>query len=311
MLTLRERLSGGLLGLLVGDALGVPYEFHSRSALPPSTEIAFTPPAKFRRSHSSVPPGTWSDDGAQALCLLSTLLDRGGLDLWHFSENVLRWYRDGDFTPDQRRFDCGLQTAAAFECLENGTPPDRSGPCEEEDNGNGSLMRVLPLALWHSGSDAELYADARCQSLVTHGHLRSQLCCAFYVLWARQLLRGERDGWDAAAEKLLALTRSDGDFAREAKFILAATNRNSACGSGYVLNSLWSARIAMDESNYAAVVRTAVSFGNDTDTTACIAGGLAGIREGFHAIPEVWCRSLRGRSVYQPLLDRLLAGAGA
>jgi len=172
-------------------------------------------------------------------------------------------------------------------------------------------MRVLPLALWHCGSDAELYADARRQSLVTHGHLRSQLCCAFYVLWARQLLRGDRDGWDAAAEKLLALTRSDVDSAREAKFILAATNLNTACGSGYVLNSLWSARIAMDESNYVAVVRTAVSLGNDTDTTACIAGGLAGIREGFDAIPEVWRRSLRGRGVYQPLLDRLLAGAGA
>ena len=70
----RERIEGGLLGLLIGDALGVPYEFNAPGALPPRAEIEFTPPVTFRRSHPSVKPGTWSDDGAQALCLLASLL---------------------------------------------------------------------------------------------------------------------------------------------------------------------------------------------------------------------------------------------
>jgi ADP-ribosyl-[dinitrogen reductase] hydrolase len=307
MPALRERISGGLVGLLVGDALGVPYEFHSPAALPESSLIEFTPPADFHRSHSSVPPGTWSDDGAQALCLLSTLLGCGSLNLKDFAGKLLRWYHDAAFTPDGRRFDCGLQTREALRQLEKPVPPDCSGPAGEYDNGNGSLMRVLPLALWHTGSDEALCTDAKRQSSVTHGHLRSQLCCALYVLWARELLQGADEGWDSAAEKLRVLSIGDPAEAHESEFILSAIHRDSACGSGYVLNALWSARIALEEPNYTAVVRKAIAFGNDTDTTACIAGGLAGIRDGITAIPARWRNSLHGRQVYEPLLKGLLA----
>lgn len=305
-LSLHARISGGLVGLLVGDALGVPYEFHIASQLPDRANIDFVPPGGFRRSHSPVRPGTWSDDGAQALCLLASLLERRCLDLLDFSKKLLNWYHKDAFTPDLNRFDCGNQTRIAIRGLDLGVPPDRSGPSGEQDNGNGSLMRVLPLSLWHSGTDAELYADARRQSLVTHGHLRSQLCCAFYVLWARELLQGQPDGWDAAAEKFLSLAGSDSSVAQESKFILDDAHRNSVCGSGYVLNSLWSVRVAMQETDYESVVRAAIAFGNDTDTTACIAGGLAGIRDGVDSIPEKWRSSLRGREIYAPLLQGLL-----
>jgi ADP-ribosylglycohydrolase len=199
-LSLRDRISGGLFGFLVGDALGVPYEFCAASDLPDPSAIEFVPPKGFRRSHSSAPPGTWSDDGAQALCLLASLLERGCLDLVDFSKKLLKWYHEGAFTPGGKVFDCGIQTRAAIQALHSGVAPERSGPSGEWDNGNGSLMRVLPLALWHCGSDAELYEDGRRQSLPTHSHLRSQLCCAFYVLWARELLQGQRDGWNSAAE---------------------------------------------------------------------------------------------------------------
>lgn len=74
MPTRAERIAGGLIGLLVGDALGVPYEFHEADEIPPSAQIEFEPPAGFDRSHKGTPPGTWSDDGAQALCLLDSLL---------------------------------------------------------------------------------------------------------------------------------------------------------------------------------------------------------------------------------------------
>lgn len=169
-------------------------------------------------------------------------------------------------------------------------------------------MRVLPLALWHSGSDEELYALARRQSLVTHGHLRSQLCCAFYVLWARELLLGARDGWDSAAEKFLAFGDLDPVVAHESEFILMDSHQDYACGSGYVLNSLWSARIAMRETDYPSVVRAAIAFGDDTDTTACLAGGLAGIRDVLAAMPGSCRNSLRGREIYEPLVEKLLAG---
>jgi ADP-ribosyl-[dinitrogen reductase] hydrolase len=306
MLSLRDRLSGGLVGLLVGDALGVPYEFLSPSAVPARSEIEFVPPPHSPHSAHSVPPGTWSDDGAQALCLLATLLECGSLDLQVFSRKLLQWLHKAEFTPDKHIFDCGIQTRAALSNLTRGVPPDRSGHSGEQDNGNGSLMRVLPLALWHTGSDELLYKDARRQSLVTHGHLRSQLCCAFYCLWARELLLGKPDASDLACEKFRHLGRLDAATTVETDFILDESHRSSACGSGYVLNSLWSVRIAMGESDYESVARAAVAFGNDTDTTACIAGGLAGIRDGIASVPERWRNSLRGRHVYEPLLQELL-----
>ena len=179
MVSLVDRVSGGLIGMLVGDALGVPYEFHAAHEIPDRAEIEFEPPDDFRRAHAGVPAGTWSDDGAQALGLLASLLGCGSLNLGDFSEKLLRWHDDGEFTPDKRVFDCGFQTRNAVRAPMDGVPPERSGPAGEMDNGNGGLMRVLPLALWHRGDDGQLYEDARKQSLCTHGHLRSQPCCAF------------------------------------------------------------------------------------------------------------------------------------
>ena len=97
---------------------------------------------------------------------------------------------DASRTPRGRRqiFDLGIQTRAALDRINHGVPAQDAGPSREQDNGNGSLMRVLPLALWHRGDDAELADLAALQSRVTHGHLRSQICCALYCLLARATL---------------------------------------------------------------------------------------------------------------------------
>jgi len=86
---------GGLVGLLVGDAVGVPYEFNAPEDLPDRHHIDMVPPAGFARSHAGVPPGTWSDDGAQALCLLASLLECGKFSLPDFADRLLRWYDGG------------------------------------------------------------------------------------------------------------------------------------------------------------------------------------------------------------------------
>ena len=127
------------------------------------------------------------------------------------------------------------------------------------------------------------------------------------MLWARELLVGNSDGWDLAEANFLDVGHQDKAITQESEFILMDSHRHSACGSGYVLNSLWSAHIAMREPDYVSVVRAAIAFGDDTDTTACIAGGLAGIRDGLFAIPDNCRTSLRGAEVYQPLLQKLLA----
>src|SRR5947209_5157902 len=174
MATQAERMEGGLVGQLVGDALGVPYEFEN---VLPVQQIEFVPPPGHWHAWPGTPPGTWSDDGAQALCLLASLLECGCLDPEDLARRLLRCHSEGYFWVDGRAYDTGATTAAALRAYRSGRPALESGPTGEQDNGNGSLMRSLPLALWHQGSDAALVADAHTQSRVTHGHRRAQICC--------------------------------------------------------------------------------------------------------------------------------------
>ncbi len=307
MIAREDRLVGGLLGLLVGDALGVPYEFHDADDIPPLARIEFEPPPGFRRAHSSVLPGTWSDDGAQALALLASLQACTRLDLDDLARRLLDWHEAGVMAVDGRVFDVGIQTSQAFRRLRDGVPPDRSGPADERTNGNGSLMRVLPLALWHAGTDAELARDAAAQSLVTHGHARSQGCCVLYCLWARRTLEGAGDPWREAVAAFRAIHPAGDPIRGEVEIHVKPDDPPSGRGSGYVVDCLSSARLVLDAGSYEDVVKAAVALGNDTDTTACVAGGIAGLRDGVGAIPERWRSALRGRELYEPLLRHLIA----
>ena len=149
-LTKQDRIAGGLYGLLVGDALGVPYEFYEAEKLPPCDEIEMIPPAGFRKTYENVAAGTWSDDGAQALCLFQSLLDQNVFCLEDFSDRVLSWYEDGVWAVGGEVFDVGIQTAYALRGYKNGLLPEECGMLNPDGKGNGALMRVLPLVLWHS-----------------------------------------------------------------------------------------------------------------------------------------------------------------
>jgi ADP-ribosylglycohydrolase len=298
-----ERLEGGLVGLLVGDAPGVPYEFEK---IPAFAEIEFEPPPGHWRAWPGTPPGTWSDDGAQALCLLASLLETDRLDPEDLAARLLRSHTKGYLWVDDRPYDIGNITAQALEAFRDGAPALSAGPTGERDNGNGSLMRTLPLALWHRGSDAELAADAQTQSRITHGHLRSQVCCALYCLWARRTREGVTDPWSAAVKTLRDIYGLDSSARQDLEEFVRPDQPPGGQGSGYVVDCLHSARFAVAAGPYEMVVKTAVSLGDDTDTTACVAGGIAGIRDGVEAIPERWRRKLRGRELYAPLLEGLL-----
>jgi ADP-ribosylglycohydrolase len=301
-----DRLRGALWGLLVGDALGVPYEFHEPDELPAPDRIEMDPPAGFDRAHAETPSGTWSDDGAHALCLLASLLERRRFDPEDFAGRLLAWREDGYMAVDGRVFDCGIQTGQALAALAAGAPPLRAGPRGEYDNGNGALMRVLPLALWHDGPDADLVELAHQQSQITHGHPRSQVCCALYCLWARRILAAEPFPWKAAVAVLRA-RYGDSPFRRELEEHSRPDDPSDGQGSGYVVDTLRTARFVMEEPSFERVVRQAVAHGRDTDTTACVAGGLAGARHGVAGIPERWLAALRGRDLAEPLVERLVA----
>lgn len=298
-----DSIAGGLLGLLVGDAVGVPYEFHPPTQIPALAEIEPQPPAGFRRAHAGVPVGTWSDDGAHALALLDSLLSCGSLDLDDLGRRLVRWYREGAYAVSALVFDVGIQTTTALRALEGGVHVNQSGPSGEYDNGNGALMRVLPLALWHRGSNAELVELAERQGILTHGHLRSAVCCAVYCLWARHTLDGRDDAVMAAMADATALYSGRPEHLAE---LLVLQSFHHGTGTGYVVDCLRSAMWANEAGSYEEVVRRSISLGNDTDTTACVAGGIAGVRFGASAIPERWLSALRGREIVDPLLANLL-----
>jgi ADP-ribosyl-[dinitrogen reductase] hydrolase len=301
-----DRLRGAVWGLLVGDALGVPYEFHEPDDLPPSEGLDMDPPSWFDRAHPGTPPGTWSDDGAHALCLLASLLERARFDPDDFAGRLLAWRAGGYMAVDGRVFDCGIQTSRALAALQRGASPVHAGPSGEHDNGNGSLMRVLPLALWHQGPDADLVELAHLQSRVTHGHARSQVCCALYCLWARRIVEGRPTAWISA---VTALRQQYGasELRHELERHVRPDDPSDGQGTGYVVDTLRTVRCVMNQPSFERVVRAAIAHGRDTDTTACVAGGLAGARHGMEGIPGRWLVALRGRELAAPLVDALVA----
>ncbi|WP_316888015.1 ADP-ribosylglycohydrolase family protein [Ralstonia edaphi] len=305
---------GGIVGLLIGDAVGVPFEFHQPEDLPDQHQIEMVPPVGFRRAHAGVPPGTWSDDGSQALCLLASLAECGKFTLTDFSARLLRWLDHGYMAVDGDVFDVGNQTYDALDRLRDGASPRESGGNDEHSNGNGSLMRVLPLALWNTGTDEELVRDAHFQSLPTHAHPRSLVACAFYCLVARAFLNRHPDPW-VWAERRLADIYGDWSNVQERRTLLheldvlrSFPKDDQPRGSGYVLDTIWSTHKAMNEDSFENVVKTAIMFGNDTDTTAAVAGGLAGIRYGVAGIPARWLAQLRGFELVEPLIARCAIG---
>jgi ADP-ribosylglycohydrolase len=306
MPTLEQRVSGGIWGLLVGDALGVPYEFHDAADLPPLAEIEFRPPEEFRRSYAGIKPGTWSDDGAQALCLLASLLQQERLDPEDLGRRLRNWLERGYMAVGEEVFDVGIQTGYAIDALRRGTPAIDAGGTDAFSNGNGSLMRVLPLAIWHRGTDDELVTDAHLQSRVTHAHPRSQVCCALYCLWARNAMRDSRDPWQSAVASLRAIYADDAVRSSELEQHVRPDDLEPVSGSGYVVDCLRSARWAVAQGDYEQAVKAAVALGNDTDTTACVTGGVAGLRDGLDAIPERWRTELRDAERFAPLLRQLL-----
>lgn len=299
---LQGRLEGAVWGHLIGDALGVPYEFLSPEQI---DEVEFHGGG----AHNQ-PPGTWSDDGSLMLGLLESLLEVG-FDPEDQGMKALAWADAGAYTPDGAgKFDIGGATSTAMHQLRQGMPAVDAGPSGERDCGNGSLMRILPIAL--VGRDlpnAELVDQAHIASRVTHGHPKAQAACALYVLIARDLLGGEADAGsvlDRCATRYGAITAAHTDALDE----LIQHRTKVLYGSGYVLDTFWSAWEAFStKESYRDTVISAVKYGDDTDTTACIAGGLAGIRWGIDSIPAEWLGGMRGREIAKPMIQRLIATA--
>ena len=295
-ISLRERILGGLWGSLVGDALGVPVEFKDRAA------VQVDPVTNMRGfgSHNQ-PPGTWSDDGSLILCTVDSLVNRE-FDLQDMGKRFVEWVNHGLWTAWGEPFDVGVTTRNALYCIAEGSPSERAGGTDQYSNGNGSLMRILPVALRFADEPIESHATRiERASTITHGHARSQMACAFYGMVVRGLLLGlqplrvlaaaRRDfgaRYVGCAELLYFRNILEDDF--------GTVPADQIDSSGYVLHtlraSIW---CLLNTFDFRECVLKAVNLGGDSDTTGCVTGGLAGVLYGVNQIPPEWIGALPRR----------------
>jgi len=305
----------GVMGLSFGDALGVPVEFMTREELKRN-------PVKNMRGYGTYnqPAGTWSDDTSMCLCLVDSLAL--GLDYQDIMQRFFKWYDEGAYTPYGEAFDIGGTTRKALERFAKGTPPLQCGGSSERDNGNGSLMRILPLVFYieaNYGRDFEeentVFDLVHNVSALTHAHKRSQIACGIYISVASNLLSSMslNIAVESGINKAAAYYRNRTDYTDELTFFERLQEKNFADlpedaikSSGYVVDTLEAAVwCLLNSGTYKECVLKAVNLGEDTDTVAAVAGGLAGLYYGYDGIPREWLDTLAKREYIEKLCNRL------
>lgn len=307
---MKNTIKSGLFGLAVGDALGVPVEFQSRAYLKQNPVIEMF---GFGTHHQ--PIGTWSDDSSLAFCLAESLCS--GYDLNEIARNFVKWYNAELWTPHGQVFDIGIATRHAILNVAKGHQPDLCGGFSEEDNGNGSLMRILPLVFYLQKENdiAVVYQKVKEVSSITHAHFRSVFACFIYVIYCLEILK-DKDKFEAYKSMQLVLSEflkdksfnpvEIGLFDRILKNDISKYEESEIHSSGYVLHSLEaSIWCFLNSDSYRETVLKAVNLGQDTDTTSAIAGGLAGIYFGLDDIPQKWIDNLARTNDIKDLAERL------
>lgn len=295
--------------MAVGDALGVPVEFRSRKFLsgnPVKDMIGYG-------SHNQ-PPGTWSDDSSLAFCLAEALTGEFSLDT--VAKNFQKWYFNEFWTADEEVFDIGSGTAEAILRLKRGVNPEKAGGTDESSNGNGSLMRILPL-LFHvrNKSVNERFRLTRQVSSITHGHIRSVTACFYYLEFAGQILKGKEKSeiyreLQAGLPSLLTDFGVDpaetAHFDRLLRHDISSLPAEEIRSGGYVIDTLEaSVWCLLTTQSYSEAVLKAVNLGWDTDTTGAVTGGLAGLLYGIEGIPERWLSQIARRDDIENLANRM------
>lgn len=303
-----DAVKNGMLGLVVGDALGVPVEFRSRE------ELERDPVTGMRANGTHAQSaGTWSDDSSMALCLMESLTK--GLDYTDMMARFLRWAGEGYMTAWGNVFDMGIATQQALTRFARGTPPLECGGTGTYDNGNGSLMRILPMALYlhrAMGPDfpriPKAYRIIHNASALTHAHPISLMACGLYCAAVNELLRGKTGVWGGikAAKEFY---RGQPEFAshldafrRIEPDVLPALPKSEVKSGGYVVHTLEAALWCLERhDSFRACLLEAVNLGEDTDTVGAVAGGLAGLRYGN--IPEEWLCVIARRDEIEGLCE--------
>lgn len=280
------------MGLAIGDALGVPVEFATRPSLkrdPVTTMMGF--------GTWSQPPGTWSDDSSLTFCLAESLLS--GYDVNAIGQSFVRWMKEGYWGAHHKVFDVGGTTRVSIQRIFDGESPLYSGEFEEDSNGNGSLMRIVPASIFFFQEDnPTLWERMQEVSGITHRHFRSVFSCFFFSKIIAAIIQGheKRKAYDVARHEVARYADEIGINSVERKLFERTLNgslvnetQEKIYSGGYVLHTLEAAIWCfLNTDSYHEAVLKAVNLGGDTDTTGCVTGALAGLYYGSSEILDVW-----------------------
>lgn len=293
-----DRARGALLGLAVGDAVGTTLEFQRLDTRAPLSDMVGGGPF-------DLAPGEWTDDTSMALALADSLIECGGLDPTDLATRFVAWWRRGDYSHIGECFDIGITTRAALHRFERDGEP-LAGSSDEFAAGNGSLMRLAPVAIWGWGVGVEATRDAaRLQSAITHAAPACLDSCEAYAVVLRSALTG--CNFEAALEAADVIP-----MICEVAEVVGGSWRDRArehvASSGFVLHTLEATLWCVaGGGGFREVVLRAANLGEDADTTAAVAGQLVGALEGVSAIPDEWLAKLAWRDRIEAAADRLLA----
>lgn len=304
--TMKQQLYGGVFGFCVGDALGVPVEFTSRldRKKDPVQEMR-----AYGTHHQYF--GTWSDDSSLTLCLIDSLIK--GYNISDIAEKFCKFYYEGYWTPHNQVFDIGNTTTQAIKRIKVGIKPIECGANTERDNGNGALMRILPLAFvlisYLPSTKIRIIEEV---SALTHAHKRSKLACIIYIEYVVNLLKKKNKIYALMETidfiKKYCINEYCNEFINFERILNASImflDESEINSSGYVVDTLEAALWAFLTTNtYSSAVFRAINLGGDTDTIGAIAGGLAGIVYGIESISDNWIQCLaRKEEIYDLLSD--------
>jgi ADP-ribosylglycohydrolase len=291
------KIKDAIYGLAIGDALGCPYEFNDRErvrANPCTDMIGY---GTFDK-----PAGTWTDDTSMTLAMLDGLAEEGD-EHNAIMRNFNAWL-DGAYTTEERPFDIGRTCLKAIMNFTRGTPPLECGLQGENYNGNGSLMRILPAALFslakYDKIDTEFIND---MSALTHAHEISKMACNIYARIVKEALMPQsmnaiKKKAVEIVKKVTAANEEQTAFDRLKSLDFFDLPEEEIKSSGYVVDTLEAALWCFcNTTTYKQCVLKAVNLGHDTDTVAAVAGSLAGLRYIIEKTPKAWVERLRGKEI--------------
>ncbi len=274
------KIRDGICGLTVGDALGVPVEFKTRQYL---AKNPVTGMMGYGTHYQ--PPGTWSDDTSMTLATMQSIVNRKAINLEDIMMEFSLYLNESKYCQDEM-FDIGIATREAIDKFDRGYPVLECGGKSDRHNGNGSLMRILPLAYVPDIT----YAEIEGVSAITHAHPKSKIACALYVEIAKSMLERNLEISEHIENSCEMIQRHyEGcEYLSEFENIFEGYY-DVYEGRTYVIKTLEAVLYCLLETeSYRDAVLMAVNLGRDTDTVAAITGGLAGIYYGYDDIPQEW-----------------------